>query len=57
MARYKVRPYRDGLFKVWKLKDFGNGYAWDDVSRVFRSEEDANNYVKEQKGDDKNDAK
>lgn len=28
MSKFKIRPYRDGLFKVWELKDMGSGYFW-----------------------------
>ena len=38
MSKYKIRPYREG-FKVWELKDMGAGYSWDDVKRVFQTEE------------------
>ena len=52
MSKYKIRPYRDGLFKVWELKDMGNGYSWDDTEkRVFRSREEAEEYIKEKRGE------
>lgn len=54
MSKYKIRPYRDGLFKVWELKDMGNGYSWDDTEkRVFRSREEAEEYIKEKRGEKK----
>ena len=48
MSKYKVRPYRDG-FKVWKLKNLGNGCIWDDVKRVFPSRELAEKFIEEEK--------
>lgn len=49
MSKYKIKPYRDGLFKVWELKDMGAGYSWDDVKRVFQTEEEAQKYIDDQK--------
>ena len=50
MSKYKIKPYRDGLFKVWELKDMGNGYSWDDPEkRVFRSREEAEEYIRRRK--------
>ena len=46
MSKFKIRPYRDGLFKVWELKDMGSGYCWEDVKRVFQTEEEAQKYAK-----------
>ena len=55
MSKYKIRPYREG-FKVWELRDMGNGYSWDDPEkRVFRSREEAEKYIKEKRGE-KNDS-
>ena len=53
MSKYKIRPYRDGLFKVWYLRDMENGYSWDDVKRVFQSEEEAQKYIDDQKRGEK----
>ena len=50
MSKYKIRPYREG-FKVWELRDMGSGYCWDDVKMVFRSREEAENYIKEKRGE------
>lgn len=52
MSKYKIRPYREG-FKVWYLRDMGSGYSWDDVKMVFRSREQAEQYIEEQKRGDK----
>jgi len=57
VSKYKIRPYRDGTVKVWVLTNAGNGYMWDDVKTVFRSEEEAKKYIEEQKRGDKNDSK
>ena len=51
MMKYKIRPYRDGLFKVWELRDIGLGYCWDDVKRVFSTREEAEEYIKEKRGE------
>ena len=54
MRKLSQGPYRDGLFKVWELKDMGNGYSWDDTEkRVFRSREEAEEYIKEKRGEKK----
>lgn len=50
MSKYKIRPYREG-FKVWELKDMGSGHCWDDVKMVFRSREEAEEYIKEKRGE------
>lgn len=53
MSKYKIRPYREG-FKVWELVNVGNGCIWDDVEkRVFRSREEAEEYIKEKRGEKK----
>lgn len=49
MSKFKIRPYRDGLFKVWELKDMGSGYCWEDVKRVFQTEEEAQKYIDDRK--------
>lgn len=54
MTKYKIRPYRGETFKVWALINVGNGYMWDDVKTVFRSEEAAKKYIEEQKRGDEN---
>lgn len=48
MSKYKIKPYRDGLFKVWELRDLG-GWVWDDVKTVFRSREEAEEYIRRRK--------
>ena len=57
MSKYKIKPYREGMFKVWVLTNVGNGCMWDDVKRVFRSEEEAKQFIEEEKRGDKNDSK
>lgn len=52
MSKYKVQPYRDG-FKVWTRINVGNGWMWDDVNRFFRTKEDADRFIKEQKEGEK----
>ena len=37
-------------FSVWKLQDFGIGYAWEDVGRRFRTEGDAQKFVEKERG-------
>ena len=51
MMKYKIRPYREG-FKVWELRNIGNGCIWDDVEkRVFSTREEAEEYIKEKRGE------
>ncbi len=52
MSKYKVKPYRDG-FKVWKLKNIGNGCVWEDEGRIFRSLKDAEKYIQNEKEGEK----
>lgn len=53
MSKYKIRPYREG-FEVWELRDMGNGYSWDDPEkRVFKTREEAEEYIKEKRGEKK----
>ena len=51
MKKYKIKPYRDG-FKVWKLKNTGNGCFWEDENQIFRSLKEAERYIKDKKEGD-----
>lgn len=49
MDKFKILPFRNG-FKVWELISMGNGYGWEDVEkRIFKSKEEAQEYIKERK--------
>lgn len=52
MKKYKIKPYRDG-FKVWKLKNTGNGCFWEDENQIFRSLKDAEKYIQNEKEGEK----
>ena len=47
MSKYKIRPYREG-FKVWELRNIG-GWVWDDVKTVFKTREEAEEYIRRRK--------
>lgn len=49
MQKYKVIPMRD-RFSVWKLQDFGIGYAWEDMGRRFRTEDEAQRFIEKERG-------
>ena len=51
MQKFKIKPFREG-FKVWELKDMGNGYGWDDVKLSFRSLKEAEKYIEDRKRGD-----
>lgn len=51
MSKYKIRPYREG-FKVWELRDLG-GWVWDDVKTVFKTREEAEEYIRRRKEGEK----
>ena len=51
MQKFKIKPFREG-FKVWELKDMGNGYGWDDVKLTFQTEEQAKKYIEDRKRGD-----
>lgn len=40
-------------FAVWKRKNFGNGYAYEDTGRRFGTLEEALRYVEKEKESDK----
>ena len=48
MSKYKIKPYREG-FKVWELRNLG-GWVWDDMRTVFKTKEEAEEYVRRRKG-------
>lgn len=52
MQKFKIKPFREG-FKVWELKDMGNGYGWDDVKLSFRSLKEAEKYIEDRKRGDR----
>ena len=49
VSKYKIIAVKDG-FSVWKLQDFGIGYAWEDMGRGFRTEDDAQRFVEKERG-------
>lgn len=49
VSKYKIIAVKDG-FSVWKLQDFGSGYAWEDMGRRFRTEDDAQKFVEKERG-------
>ena len=46
--QYKIIETKKG-FSVWKLTDYGMGYAFDDTGRCFQTEESARKYIKHEK--------
>lgn len=57
MNKYKIYKVKDG-FSVWKLKNVGNGCVYDDTGRRFRSEEEVQKFIEEdrRKDGEKNDS-
>lgn len=51
MKKYKVYKTKDS-FSVWKLKNVGNGCLYDDTGRRFRSEEEAQKFIEEDRRKD-----
>lgn len=47
--RYKVKRHGDGSFSVWKLKDYGQGWAWIDTGRRYSTEKSAFEATKQEK--------
>ena len=43
MSKYKIKEY-GRAFKVWELRDMGNGDGCDDVKLTFQTEEQAKKY-------------
>lgn len=54
MSRYKITKVKDG-FSVWKMKDFGNGYAWTDTGSKFRTKREARIFIDIEKEGERND--
>ncbi len=52
LLKFKIYEVKDG-FSVWKLKDFGGGYAWEDTKRRFRTKEEAQKFIDEEKEGEK----
>lgn len=48
MSKYKIYKVKDG-FSVWKLKDFGSGYAWESMKKHFRTKEEARKFIEEER--------
>jgi len=57
MKKYKIYQTKD-YFTVWKLKNVGNGCIYDDTGRRFRSEEEAQKFIEDdrRKDGEKNDS-
>jgi len=54
-SKYKILP-SGKEFRVWKLKNVGNGYAWEDEPYKFSTKEKAEQYIEsEEKRGDNND--
>ena len=54
VLKFRIYEVKDG-FSVWKLKDFGGGYAWEDTGRRFRTKDEAQKFIeKEGEKNDKN---
>ena len=49
VSKYKIIAVKDG-FSVWKLQDFGIGYAWEDMGRRFRTEDEAQRFIEKERG-------
>ena len=52
LLKFRIYKVKDG-FSVWKLKDFGGGYAWEDTKRRFRTKEEAQKFIDEEKEGEK----
>lgn len=52
MSKYKIREVIEG-FRVWELKDMGQGYGWEQVDRRFQTREEAERYIEDRKRGDK----
>lgn len=52
LLKFRIYEVKDG-FSVWKLKDFGGGYAWEDTKRRFRTREEAQKFIDEEKEGEK----
>ena len=56
MSRYKVIKTGNG-FSVWKLKDFGCGYSYEDTKNIFSSKEEAQKYIESEVNDNDSNGK
>ena len=52
MGKYRIKETTGGGFIVFYLKDYGNGYSWEQTGRTFFSKEAAQAYIDELKGKD-----
>ena len=48
---FKIMEVRDG-FSVWRRKNFGNGFAYEDTGRKFKTLEEALKYIEKEKESD-----
>ena len=51
MGKYRIKETTGG-FIVFYLKDYGNGYSWEQTGRKFESKEAAQAYIDEMRGAD-----
>ena len=52
MGKYRIKETSTGDFIVLYLKDYGNGFSWEQISRKYDSKEAAQAFIDAEKGAD-----
>ena len=52
MGKYRIKETSTGDFIVLYLKDYGNGFSWEQIGRKYDSKEAAQAFINAEKGAD-----
>ncbi len=52
MGKYRIKETSTGDFIVLYLKDYGNGFSWEQIGRKYDSKEAAQAFIDAEKGAD-----
>ena len=52
MGKYRIKETSTGDFIVLYLKDYGNGFSWEQIGRKYDSKEAAQAFIDAEKGTD-----
>ena len=52
MGKYRIKETSTGDFIVLYLKDYGNGFSWEQIGRKYDSKEAAQAFIDAKKGAD-----
>lgn len=50
MSKYRIKALREGVYIVLYLKNYGNGFSWEQIGGKFTSKEAAQAFIDAERG-------